>query len=78
MFDQQDVNFKIPDDWLTAREAAKIAPGGAMTTSNMTNLLRRRKIKGHKRNDQWWVDPVSLKAYRPERSSRQRISAKLP
>lgn len=71
-------NFEIPSDWLTAREAAAKVPGGAMTVSGMTAILRDGKVKAVKRGERWWVDPVSLAAYVPERSTRKRISAKLP
>jgi hypothetical protein len=70
------VNFSIPADWLTTAEAASAAPGGAMTKSGMSHLLRTGKVKAVKRANRWWVDPASLAAYEPERGTRARIGKK--
>jgi hypothetical protein len=43
----------------------------------MSNLLRLGKVRAVKRGGVWWVDPKSLAAYQPERSTRARISQKL-
>ena len=71
-----DKTQQIPADWLTVQEAADAAPGGAMTAANMTYLLRLSKIRGMKRGGRWWVDPVSLAAYVPGRSSRERVGVR--
>lgn len=63
-------------EWLSASEAAAKAPGGAMTVSNITALLRRGVIKGVKRGKIWFVDPESLQQYRPAQGNRPRISRK--
>lgn len=64
-------------NWLTVKEAAERAPGGAMTTANMRYLLQGGKIKGKRIGRQWLVDPDSLAKYEPQRSTRRkRIGAR--
>ena len=54
-------------EWITAKEASRIHPGGTMTDANVRSLIYKGKIRAYQPEGSvtWKIDKASFLAYQP-------------
>ena len=57
----------IAVEWITAKEASRIHPGGTMTDANVRSLIYKGKIRAYQPEGSvtWKIDKASFLAYQP-------------